>query len=157
MKRGNYSVGAIYLTVCNNPRSKRFLREETFLLAIIPGPDEPSLEQLNAILDIFIPDLLELYNGKYPVDPPSCMLNWALVGVNMTVPGDEGSALVNCYLYANASDLPAARKASGLRGHTSTWFMCPVCEAPMHSLTDPACFDTSSEFMRSGDSCLYQH
>ncbi len=70
MKRGNYSVGAIYLTVCNNPRSKWFLREETFLLAIIPGPDEPSLEQLNAILDIFIPDLLELYNGKCAIYPP---------------------------------------------------------------------------------------
>lgn len=64
MKRGNYSVGAIYLTVCNNPRSKRFLREETFLLAIIPGPDEPSLEELNHILDVFIPELLELYNGR---------------------------------------------------------------------------------------------
>lgn len=62
----------------------------------------------------------------------------------MTVPGDEESALVNCYLYLNASDLPAARKASGLHGHTSTWFMCPVCKQPMHSLTDPACFDTTS-------------
>lgn len=68
MKRGNYSVGAIYLTVCNNPRSKRFLREETFLLAVIPGPDEPSLEELNHILDVFIPELLELYNGKYIFD-----------------------------------------------------------------------------------------
>ena len=63
MKRGSYSVGAIYLTVDNNPRSKRFLREETFLLAIIPGPDEPSLEQLNYILNLFIPDFKELYNG----------------------------------------------------------------------------------------------
>lgn len=63
----------------------------------------------------------------------------------MTVPGDAKSALVHCYLYANASDLPAARKASGLRGHTSKWFMCPVCKQPMHSLTDPECFDPTSE------------
>ena len=62
-KRGNYSVGAIYLSVDNNPRSKRFLREETFLLVIIPGPDEPSLEQLNYILELFIPDFQELYAG----------------------------------------------------------------------------------------------
>ncbi|OSD04070.1 hypothetical protein PYCCODRAFT_1444205 [Trametes coccinea BRFM310] len=114
MKRGNYSVGAIYLTVCNNPCSKRFLRKETFLLATIPGPDEPSLEQLNHILQVFIPDLIALYNGQ---------------------------SLVNCFLYANTSDLPAARKASGLRGHTSKWFMCPVCKQPLHSLTDPKCFD----------------
>lgn len=63
----------------------------------------------------------------------------------MKTPGDE-AALVHCFLYANASDLPAARKASGLRGHTSTWFMCPVCHQPMHSLTDPECFDSDSEF-----------
>ncbi|KAJ3002591.1 hypothetical protein NUW54_g5766 [Trametes sanguinea] len=124
MRRGNYSVGAIYLTVCNNPRSKRFLREETFLLATIPGPDEPSLEQLNHILQIFIPDLLELYEG-----------------VEMGVFGQKDPQPVNCFLYANASDLPAARKASGLRGHTSKWFMCPVCKQPLHSLTDPRCFD----------------
>ncbi|KAJ2994175.1 hypothetical protein NUW54_g7598 [Trametes sanguinea] len=124
MRRGNYSVGAIYLTVCNNPRSKRFLREETFLLATIPGPDEPSLEQLNHILQVFIPDLLELYDG-----------------IEMGVFGQEEPQPVNCFLYANASDLPAARKASGLRGHTSKWFMCPVCKQPLHSLTDPRCFD----------------
>ncbi|KAL7279486.1 hypothetical protein ACG7TL_007329 [Trametes sanguinea] len=127
MKRGNYSVGAIYLTVCNNPRSKRFLREETFLLATIPGPDEPSLEQLNHILQVFIPDLLALYNG-----------------VDMQIPGWADLQPVNCFLYANASDLPAARKASGLRGHTAKWFMCPVCKQPLHSLTDPKCFDPDS-------------
>ncbi|KAI0372088.1 hypothetical protein BV20DRAFT_1034933 [Pilatotrama ljubarskyi] len=124
LKRGNYSVGAIYLTVCNNPRSKRFLREETFLLAVIPGPNEPSLEQLNSVLDIFVPELLELYNG-----------------VDMRVPDEEEPTPVHCYLRANTSDLPAARKASGLRGHTSKWFMCPVCKQPLHSLADPDCFD----------------
>ncbi|KAI9063735.1 hypothetical protein FKP32DRAFT_1571273 [Trametes sanguinea] len=134
MKRGNYSVGAIYLTVCNNPRSKRFLREETFLLATIPGPDEPSLEQLNNILQVFIPELMALYNGK-----SSCSLRrlgrW-LQGRDLIA-----DLPVNCFLYANASDLPAARKASGLRGHTSKWFMCPVCKQPLHSLTDPRCFN----------------
>ncbi len=62
-KRGKYSVGAIYCTVCNNPRSKRFLREETILLAIIPGPDEPSLEALNPVLEVFALEAKELYQG----------------------------------------------------------------------------------------------
>ncbi|OSD03378.1 hypothetical protein PYCCODRAFT_1365629 [Trametes coccinea BRFM310] len=137
LKRGNYSVGAIYLTICNNPRSKRFLPEETMLLAVIPGPEEPSLEQLNSILEIFVPELLELYNG-----------------IDVRVPGEEQPALVHGCLIANASDLPAARKASGLRGHTSKWFMCPVCKQPLHSLTDPRCFDPEEVELREEERFL---
>ena len=72
MKQGRYSVGAIYLTVSNNPHSKRYLREETFLLAILPGPTEPSLEELNHVLDIFVPELKELYEGT-SVLSPTCL------------------------------------------------------------------------------------
>ncbi|KAL7279548.1 hypothetical protein ACG7TL_005946 [Trametes sanguinea] len=63
LKRGKYSVGAIYCTICNNPRSKRFLREETILIAIIPGPEEPSLEQLNSVLEIFVLEAHQLYKA----------------------------------------------------------------------------------------------
>ncbi|KAJ2970782.1 hypothetical protein NUW54_g12655 [Trametes sanguinea] len=137
LKRGNYSVGAIYLTICNNPRSKRFLPEETLLLAVIPGPDEPSLEELNSVFEIFIPELLELYNG-----------------IDVRVPGEEQPALVHGCLVANASDLPAARKASGLRGHTAKWFMCSVCKQPLHSLTDPRCFDPEEVELREEERFL---
>lgn len=65
-------------------------------------------------------------------------------GIDVSVPGENDAVPVHCHLYANASDLPAARKASGLRGHTSTWFMCPVCKQAMHSLTHPDCFDPES-------------
>lgn len=50
MKRGGYSVGAVYITICNNPRSVRFRREETLLYCVIPGPTEPTTEHLNKIL-----------------------------------------------------------------------------------------------------------
>lgn len=63
MKRGKYSVGAVYCTIANNPRAKRFLQEETILLAIIPGPEEPSLEQLNSILEVFVAEAQRLYSG----------------------------------------------------------------------------------------------
>ncbi|KAI0761013.1 hypothetical protein BD413DRAFT_495917 [Trametes elegans] len=65
LKRGKYSVGAIYATICNNPRSKRFLCEETILLAVIPGPEEPSLERLNTILEPFIAEALHMYRGGF--------------------------------------------------------------------------------------------
>ena len=55
----------MYLTVANNPRSKRYLREETILACVIPGPTEPSLKQLNPILDPIVDELHELYGGEF--------------------------------------------------------------------------------------------
>ncbi|KAI0314174.1 hypothetical protein OF83DRAFT_1085830 [Amylostereum chailletii] len=45
-REGSHSSGAGYLTIGNNPRQKRFLPEESILVISIPGPDEPTLEQL---------------------------------------------------------------------------------------------------------------
>ncbi|KAI0740484.1 hypothetical protein C8Q76DRAFT_607829, partial [Earliella scabrosa] len=137
--RGNYSVGAIYLTVDNNPRSKRFLREETFLLTIIPGPDEPSLEQLNYILELFIPDFQELYQGSRKLH--------LCIGVQMALDEDDPQP-VHGYVYIESSDLPASRKSTGMLSYTSKWFMCTICKQPLHSLTDPDCFDPSKLKLR---------
>lgn len=63
MKRGAYSVGAVYITICNNPRGVRFRREETILYCVIPGPTEPTTAQLNVILQPLIKDLRKLYGG----------------------------------------------------------------------------------------------
>ena len=65
MKRGQHSTGAIYLVICNNPRAKRYLREETILVCVIPGPTEPSLEQMNSVIDPMVEDLKKLYGGKH--------------------------------------------------------------------------------------------
>lgn len=56
MKRGHHSTGAMYLIICNNPRAKRYLREETILVCVMPGPTEPSLEQMNYVLDPMVDD-----------------------------------------------------------------------------------------------------
>ncbi len=40
-KHTTYSVGAIYLTVMNLPRSIRYKSENVILAGLIPGPDEP--------------------------------------------------------------------------------------------------------------------
>lgn len=63
MKRGGYSVGAVYITVCNNPRSVRFRREETLLYCVLPGPLEPTTEQLNRLLAPLLNELHKLYDG----------------------------------------------------------------------------------------------
>ena len=42
-KHVQYSVGAIYLTVLNLPRSMRYKQENVILSGLIPGPREPEL------------------------------------------------------------------------------------------------------------------
>lgn len=55
------------MTICNLPREVRFLREETFLLATIPGPKEPSVDQINHVIEPIVRDLLALEEGEFPV------------------------------------------------------------------------------------------
>ena len=58
-------MGALYMTCCNNPCGIRYLTEETFLIMVLPGPNEPNLEQLNKIMTKFMSDMIELYRGVY--------------------------------------------------------------------------------------------
>ncbi|CDO76806.1 hypothetical protein BN946_scf185033.g3 [Trametes cinnabarina] len=127
MKQGKYSVGAIYCTICNNPRAKRFLREETILLAIIPGPEEPSLEELNSVLEIFVMEARRLYDG-----------------ISMRLPSMDEPQPCHAYVNIVSADLPGSRNATGLCGHTAERFMCPVCKKSLTSLVDHTCYDPST-------------
>lgn len=127
-KGGKHSCGAVYITVLNNPLSKRFRREETILACVIPGPTEPSLEELNYVVEPLVEDLLLLESG-----------------VEFKTP-DVDTCVAHGKLYINVSDLPATRKFAGLRGVTSKAFMCPWCYQSVSSLTHPSCFDPTRTF-----------
>lgn len=58
-----YSSRAVYVAVNNLPRNIRFLRENTFLICVMPGPGEPSKEQMNSVLDLARDELQELATG----------------------------------------------------------------------------------------------
>ena len=45
-----YSVGVIYAAICNLPRPERFKLENILTLAVIPGPNEPKLHEINNYL-----------------------------------------------------------------------------------------------------------
>ena len=53
------------MTLCNNPRGIRFLREETVLIFVFSGPHEPTQEQFNNISSVFVAKMQQLYNGKH--------------------------------------------------------------------------------------------
>ena len=52
-----YSMGAIYITIFNLPRGMRSKRENTILVHLIPGPNEPR-HDINSFLKPFVCDLL---------------------------------------------------------------------------------------------------
>ena len=60
-KHLTYSVGVIYLSIFNFPRSIRYQLRNICLIGIIPGPREPELTK-NQYLDPLIDDLLKLWN-----------------------------------------------------------------------------------------------
>ncbi|KIK38853.1 hypothetical protein CY34DRAFT_14791 [Suillus luteus UH-Slu-Lm8-n1] len=124
VKRGNHSTGALYMTCCNNPCGVRYLTEETFLIMVLPGPNELNLEQLNKIMAKFVSDMIELYGGH-----------------EFRIYGHEDKHPVHSALNSEVSDLPASRKIEGLASFSSKLFMCPQCDTPSYYLADPRGFN----------------
>lgn len=60
------SVGGLYMICMNLPPALRYKVENMFLVGVIPGPQEPSLNQINYILRPLVTDLLVLWtDGVY--------------------------------------------------------------------------------------------
>ena len=112
------SVGAIYMVLLNLPVDIRYQVENMFLVGIIPGPAEPSLEQINHILEPLVDDLLQLW------DPG--------VFVKQTA-HYAGGRLCFSALVPIVCDLPAARQVSGTASHAATNF-CSFCKLPFHDI-----------------------
>lgn len=103
-----YSVGAIYLTIQNLPRSERFKEENVILVGVIPGPSEPNLV-INSYLSPLIEELkLGWYNGFAVMTPDHVAIN------------------VRVALSCVACDIPASRKAIGFLGHHAN-LACNKC------------------------------
>ncbi|KAK7039964.1 hypothetical protein R3P38DRAFT_3350014 [Favolaschia claudopus] len=126
VKRGCHSTGAMYATVCNNPRGIRNLREETMLLLMFPGPREPNSEQYNNAMEIPVRHFKRLYNG-----------------VPLNVHGKPAKEPFHVQIGTDVSDLPASRKTSGLLACTSKYFMCDHCDTPFYALVDPDAFNST--------------
>lgn len=61
-KHIQYSMGAVYLTVLNLPRTLRYNQENTILVGLIPGPNEPH-HDLNSFLKQLVENLLKFWDG----------------------------------------------------------------------------------------------
>ena len=90
-----YSVGAIYLTVLNLPRTDRFKLENMILIGMIPGPKEP--KNLNPFLKPLIEELKQLYLGITFKNTSSLL----------------SLTRLRAMLFCVMCDLPATRKVCG--------------------------------------------
>ena len=126
-KRTEYSVGAIYATIQNLPREKRYREEYIVLIGIIPGPKEPSLT-INSYLQPLIDELQSAYLNGFVVSTSQ--------GTNITI-----RLAVSCI----SCDIPATRKLCGFLSHNAT-LGCNKCYKEFGK-----CDVTESEFSRSWD------
>ncbi len=60
-KHIDYSVGAVYCTILNLPRSTRYKHEKVLLIGL-PGPHEPQ-HDINKYLEPFVDQLLQFGDG----------------------------------------------------------------------------------------------
>ena len=131
-KHSSYSVGAIYLTIMNLPRSICFKRENVILIGIIPGPSEPK-HNINSYIEPLVEELIEFWEG-IPLKVHS----------NATT---ESSIInVRCALLSVACDLPAGRKLCGFLAHSAK-LGCSKCLKEFHGVPgsmDYSGFDRSA-------------
>ena len=107
-----HAVGGMYLVCYNLPPDIRYDVENVFLVGIIPGPTEPSKDQMNHVLRPLVDDLLILW----------------LDGIYLTqTPRFPHGRLVRAALIPLICDLPAARRVSGLGSHSFKLF-CSECK-----------------------------
>jgi len=114
------SVMGLYMVCLNLPPEARFKSENMFLAGIIPGPNEPSKEEINHFLRPLVDDLLKSYfDGVYYTR------TWKYPKGRKT---RSALALIIC-------DLPAARQALGFAGPQSTNF-CLYCKLQLNDIND---------------------
>jgi hypothetical protein len=114
------SVCAIYLACLNLPPSLRYRYENMCLVCVVPGPNEPSLHQINRILGPLIDDLDIFWRD----------------GVHYQTNDYPGGRLVRIAVLPLVCDLPAARQMAGMAGHSS-WSFCSHCTATLDDLNNP--------------------
>ena len=100
-KHSQYSVGVLYLSILNLPRSERYKLENILVVGCIPGPNEP--HNMNSFLKPMVDELLIIWEG-ITVQPHS-----------YTIPVQVRGCLLGV-----ACDTPATRKVCGYTSCSST-------------------------------------
>ena len=116
----SHSIGAVYLINNNLPPHLRFRPEYVYLAAVIPGPKEPSVDQINHFLRPLVDELLELWH----------------VGIYLSRTAKrEAGRQIRAAIIPLICDLPALRKTAGFAHHSSHHF-CSMCPLPKSQISN---------------------
>lgn len=113
-----WSIGAVYLVCLNIPPSSRYKIENVCLVAIIPGPKEPSLEGVNHFLLPIIESFLKLWNPGLWVS---------------STPRFPYGRLIRAIIAIVIADLIGARHVAGLVSPSHTFF-CSYCKLTLPNI-----------------------
>ncbi|KAI7941584.1 hypothetical protein MJO29_013658 [Puccinia striiformis f. sp. tritici] len=116
---GKHVSVTFMIMICYSlPVSLRYRSENIFLVGIAPGPKEPSLEQVNWILQPVVEQLKSLWNPG--------------VHLSRTHQFPEGRT-ISAALLPFFADLPALRRSLGFAGPTARK-MCSYCLLPKNEI-----------------------
>jgi hypothetical protein len=107
------SIWGVYMVCMNLPPSLRYKPENVFLVGIVPGPKEPSFDQMNYILRPLVDDLETLWRTG--------------IFINRTHHYPLGRS-VRAALVALVCDMPAARLLGGFSHFSSGTLPCSMCK-----------------------------
>lgn len=117
------SVGSIAMALLNLPPSIRYKVENLYVLGVIPGPREPSLDEINHFLSPLVEFFLPAWkNGTW---------------FTKTEQHPEGR-LARSVIAVAVNDLPAARKVGGFAGPTAAHF-CNLCWLQKSDISNILC------------------
>jgi hypothetical protein len=105
------SVGSIAMALLNLPPSLRYKAENLYVVGVIPGPREPSLEEINHFLRPLVDFFLPAWQSG----------TW----FTRTV-GHAAGRLARSVIALAINDLPAARKVGGFAGPNAEQ-LCNLC------------------------------
>ncbi|KAG1736440.1 uncharacterized protein EDB91DRAFT_1250062 [Suillus paluster] len=115
-----HSSGPIYYAINDLPRNQRFLQVNVICAAIMPGPKEPNIQQINYCLEPSTRELMDLKNG-----------------VKMDVHGEEEAADVFADNEVLACNMPASHKCNRTAGHSHDFHLCAFCNADVVKINTP--------------------
>lgn len=115
------SSGGIYMVCLNLPSEIRYLKEYMYLVGVIPGPAEPSLEQINHLLRPLVEEMLRFWTHGFYID---------------STHDHPGGRRFRGAIIPLIADLPGARKVAGRAGYRHSEHTCDTCDIPLEKLND---------------------
>ena len=115
-KHSPYSIRVIYLVLLSLSRAMRFKKENVFVVEIIPGPQEPSLE-INGYLRPLVDELDMLWTDGVCLPSANSLLVLEIY---------------RCALLSVICNIPTSRKVGSFLGHSARKG-CNKCYADFES------------------------